>query len=91
MFSVVVMLRGCLHPTCRVDALPATAGRTVLWQRAILPLSFGVAVLAGVGMDALVRAHAERAVRRWTGGGFAASAVLLAGSVAVRSGRPPGG
>ncbi len=52
---------------------------TVLWQRAILPLSFGVAVLAGVGMDALVRAHADRAVRRWAGGGFAAAALLLIG------------
>jgi hypothetical protein len=52
---------------------------TVLWQRAILPLTFGMAVLAGVGMDALVRAHSLRAVRRWAGGGFAVAALLLVG------------
>jgi hypothetical protein len=52
---------------------------TVLWQRAILPVAFGVAVLAGVGMDALVREHSNRAVRRWAGGGFVVAALLLAG------------
>lgn len=52
---------------------------TVLWQRAILPLTFGVAVLAGVGMDALVSAHDERSVRRWAGGGFAVAALLMVG------------
>jgi Bacterial membrane protein YfhO len=52
---------------------------TVLWQRAILPLTFGLAVLAGVGLDAIVRAHGDRSVRRWAGGGFAAVAVLLLG------------
>jgi hypothetical protein len=51
---------------------------TVLWQRAILPVAFGVAVLAGVGMDALLRAHDQRALRRWLGGGFGVAAVLLA-------------
>lgn len=50
---------------------------TLLWQRAILPLTFGLAVLAGVGMDALVRAHGDRAVRRWAGGGFAVVASAL--------------
>ncbi len=52
---------------------------TVLWQRAILPVAFGVAVLAGVGMDALLRAKDQRAVRRWLGGGFGVSALLLVG------------
>ena len=51
----------------------------VLWQRAILPLAFGIAVLAGVGMDALVREHGDRLVRRWTGAGFAVVALLLLG------------
>ena len=50
---------------------------TVLWQRAILPLVFSLALLAGVGMNALVRSHDERAVRRWTGAGFVLVAVLL--------------
>jgi hypothetical protein len=51
---------------------------TVLWQRAILPVAFGVAVLAGVGMDALLRARDQRAVQRWLGGGFGVAAVLVA-------------
>ena len=63
---------------------------TVLWQRAILPLAFGMAVLAGVGMDALVRAHGDRAVRRWAGGGFAAVGTVAGGALGVRSGRSPG-
>ncbi|HVA10182.1 MAG TPA: YfhO family protein, partial [Acidimicrobiales bacterium] len=50
---------------------------TILWQRALLPLVFGVVVLAAVGMDSLVRANDERSVRRWAGGGFAVAAVVL--------------
>ena len=50
---------------------------TVLWQRGILPLTFGIAVLAGIGMDALVRSWDSRAVRRWAGGGFAVVALVL--------------
>ena len=52
---------------------------TLLWQRAILPLAFGLAVLAGVGMDALVRDPSGRAVRRWVGGGFGVMALVLVG------------
>ncbi len=62
---------------------------TVLWQRAILPVAFGLAVLAGVGMDALVRAHDQRTVRRWAGGGFAVAALLLAGLWVFARGRLP--
>jgi hypothetical protein len=62
---------------------------TVLWQRAILPLAFGIAVLAGVGMDALVRDHSDRAVRRWTGAGFAVVALLLVGIWAFGRGELP--
>ena len=50
---------------------------TLLWQRATLPLTFGIAALAGVGMEFLVRAHDQRAVRRWAGGGFALAAIVL--------------
>ncbi len=50
---------------------------TVLWQRAILPLAFGIAVLAGIGFDAVVRGHGERSVRRWAGGGFGVAALVL--------------
>jgi hypothetical protein len=52
---------------------------TVLWQRAILPLAFGLAVLAGVGLDAVVRDWSDRTVRRWLGWSFAGVAVLITG------------
>jgi hypothetical protein len=52
---------------------------TVLWQRAILPVAFGAAVLAGMGLDAVVHAHGNRAVRRWTAGGFGVAGLVLAG------------
>ena len=63
---------------------------TVLWQRAILPVSFGVAVLAGIGMDALVRAHGDRAVRRWMGGSFVVAGLLLGGLWLFGRGDLPG-
>ena len=58
-----------------LDRLPPV--RTVQLTRVLLPLAFAIAVLAGVGMDALVRDHGQRAVRRWTGGGFVVSGAVL--------------
>jgi hypothetical protein len=52
---------------------------TILWQRAILPLAFGLAVLAGVGLDAVVRDWGSRTVRRRLGWSFAGVAVVIAG------------
>ena len=50
---------------------------TVYWNRALMPMAFAVAVLAGVGMDVLVRSHAERAVCRWLGAGFVVVGLAL--------------
>jgi hypothetical protein len=52
---------------------------TVLWQRAILPLAFGLAVLAGVGLDAVVREWSNPTVRRRLGWSFAGVAAVIAG------------
>ena len=60
-----------------LDKLPLIG--TILWQRAILLLAFALSILAGVGMDAVVRDYRRRSVRRWTGGGFAVAACVLAG------------
>ena len=49
------------------------------WHRALLALALGLAALAGVGMDVLIRSHADRAVRRWAAGGFLGAALVLAG------------
>jgi hypothetical protein len=60
-----------------LDKLPAIG--TVLWQRAILLLAFALSILAGMGMDAIVRDYRLRSVRRWTGGGFTVAACVLIG------------
>ncbi len=49
----------------------------IRWVRAIQILGFGLAILAGAGLDALVRAHGNRKVRNWLGAGFGAVALLL--------------
>ncbi len=59
-----------------LNRLPSVGG--VLWVRALMPMSLAIAVLAGVGIDVLVRSHHERTVRSWLGAGFAVAAVVLA-------------
>ncbi len=50
---------------------------TFLWNRALIPMAFGVAVLAGVGTDLLAQQHSERKVRQWFGYGFVGVALVL--------------
>jgi len=73
---VVMLAVAFLPPVVAVLGRLPLVG-TVLWQRAILPLAFGLAVLSGVGMDALVRSPYSRSVRRWAGGGFVSVALVL--------------
>ena len=76
--SVVMVAIAFAPPVVAVLSRMPLIG-TIIWQRALLPLAFGLAVLAGVGMDALVRRPSDQAVRRWVGGGFAVVALALAG------------
>lgn len=78
-FVVVAMLAIAFIPPLVSILYRLPVVGTVLWQRAILVVAFSVAVLAGVGMDTLVRAHADRSVRRWTAGGFTGAGLLLIG------------
>ena len=57
------------------DQLPVVG--TFLWNRALIPMSFGVAVLAGVGTDLVAQRHSDRKVRQWFGYGFVGLAVVL--------------
>jgi hypothetical protein len=66
-----------------------THERGVAWQRSLLPMAFALAVLAGVGLDAVVRAHHERAVRAWAGGGFGVAALVVAALWAFGRGHLP--
>ena len=58
-----------------VEGLPKVGG--VLWHSATMPMALAIAVLAGVGTDAIVRSHDKRAVQYWAGGGFAGAGVVL--------------
>ncbi len=49
----------------------------IYWIFALAPMALALAVLAGMGMDVLVRSYADPRVRRVLGMGFAAMAVLL--------------
>ena len=58
-----------------------TGLRSVAWHRAVQPMDFALAILAGLGADALVRAGASPAgagVRRWAAGAYGGVAVVLA-------------
>ncbi|HUO48633.1 MAG TPA: YfhO family protein [Acidimicrobiales bacterium] len=78
-FGVLVL--GCaalafFQPAVAVaDAVPGLGG--LLWNRALVPLGFGLAVLAGFGADLLVRRSAEPGVRRALAGATAALAVVV--------------
>jgi hypothetical protein len=78
-FSVVavVMMAIIFIPqvTSTVNSLPILGKAS--WDRALMPIVLSAAVLSGFGLDALVRSHTQRAVRRRAGACFAAAAVGL--------------
>ncbi len=49
----------------------------VAWLRALMPMALVIAVLAGLGLDALIRSYSDRSVRRWAVGTFATAGVVL--------------
>ena len=51
--------------------------KSILWRRATEPLAFGLAVLAGIGTDALVRSQGGAVIRRWAAGVFGAVGVVV--------------
>jgi hypothetical protein len=58
-----------------LGALPVLG--KVEWDRGLMPVALGVAVLSAFGLDALVRSHPEQRVRRWSAVWFAASGLML--------------
>jgi hypothetical protein len=49
----------------------------IVLTRALIALTFGLSVLAGIGLDVLMREHASARVRRWALGAFGAAALAL--------------
>ena len=70
-----------------LDALPGTKG--IVWHRSLLFLGFALSVLAGVGLDVLIRSPWRRTVWQWMGGGFTTVAVVLVAVWAVGRGNLP--
>jgi len=75
--------------TAALVVLPPLVLGSVQWHRALLPMDFAIAVLAGVGTDILVRAHAERFTRSWAAAAFGAALVVVAVVYAFGRGRLP--
>jgi len=57
-------------------------GKTVAWSRSVMLLALALAVLAALGVDALVKAPADRVALRWLAAGFG-GAGLVVGALAV--------
>jgi hypothetical protein len=70
-----------------LGALPLLG--SVQWHRSTTAMAFALAVLAGMGVDVLVRSHRRRVIRVWTAYGFGASAVLLVALWALGRGHLP--
>ena len=80
-FGAVAVIAGCcvyLTPLVAVlNDLPGLG--EIRWVRSLQILAFVLAILAGVGLDVVVRSDNSRTLRRWLGAGFGAVAVLLLG------------
>ncbi len=78
-FAVVVVAMGGLvfiDPLVLfLNGLPVVKG--LEWHRALVPLTFAVAVLAGMGLDALIRSRREGSEWSWTALCFVGAALVL--------------
>ena len=78
-FAVVAVLMGCfVYVPPLVSLLNDLPGLgEIRWVRSLQVLVFALAILAGVGLDILVRSQNSRTVRNWLGAGFGTVAVVL--------------
>ena len=51
--------------------------RTITWNRSVMVLALSLSVLAGFGIDALVRHRASPTLRRWAGGALVVAGIVL--------------
>jgi hypothetical protein len=87
----VVALGAVAVVTAALVVVPPLVLGSVQWHRALLPLDFAVAALAGVGTDVLVRTHHERTTRAWlAASGGALALVVVAIFLLGRGHLPPG-
>jgi len=77
-FATVAVVTAALAFTPLISLMrhvPKLGG--VFWKWSTMPMVLAIAVLAGVGTDALVRSYGRRQVRYWAGGAYGAAAVIL--------------
>lgn len=73
-----------------IDKVPG--GKLIIWSRALIPLDLFLGLLAGAGLDVLLRDRAgARATARWYALVALAGAVVLAGFGYHELAHPPGG
>ena len=78
--GVVAVMTFCLSFLTPLVSLlgrgPGLVGR-VGWHYALLPMAFSLAILGGIGLNALVQSHEDAAVRRWLASWFAVIGLIL--------------
>jgi hypothetical protein len=77
-FAFIAILSGAMVFIPELESLMSRLPvvESVIWNRSLLPMAFVLAILAGVGIDALVHSKRER-MWRWTGVGFALFGFVL--------------
>ena len=90
----IAAMTGCMFALAFVQPVVVVADHlpivgTFLWNRALIPMAFGIAVLAGIGIDVVVREHHHRRVQQWFGWGFVAISAVLAALWLFGSGHLP--
>jgi hypothetical protein len=76
-FAVLMVVTGLLVFTPPLVSLLDSSIARIYWIFAVIPLAMSIALLAGVGMDVLVKCANERPVFRVLGIGFAGMGVLI--------------
>jgi hypothetical protein len=75
--AVVVLAASVLHPVNSLLSQLPSIGRSS-WDRCLIPAAFCFAMLAGVGLDAVLRRAERRRAARWAFGTSCGVAVVLA-------------
>jgi hypothetical protein len=78
-FSAVAVVMAGIVYLPPVESFLGTVPKlsSVQWHRSTTAMAFALAILAGMGVDVLVRSHDKRVVRAAAAYGFGAAAVLL--------------
>lgn len=74
--AVVALVASLMQPVDDILSKLPVVGHT-WWNRSLIPLAFLLAILGGIGFDAVIRASEQRRAVRWGLGAFGAIAIVL--------------